>query len=219
MGYTDLLSRAGTVNDQQKLFINRITMSAQSISSLITDLLDLSRIETSSHEIGLEAISMSLIVQYALAAVEGQIRAKQHHIVTHIDPQIPKVLGNGQRLKQMVRNLVHNAILYTQEGGTITLTLRAESGMIVLHVQDNGIGIPVEAQSRIFEKFYRADSVRETYEGAGLGLAIVKSIVDRHDGRIWVESHLGIGSVFTVLLPACPDKDTLHSAFLATANA
>jgi signal transduction histidine kinase len=206
MGYADLVSRAGPINEQQQLFINRITMSAQSISGLISDLLDLSRIETSSHEMGRESVSMSLIAQYALAAVEGQIKAKQHRVITHIDSKIPEMVGSGSRLKQMVRNLVQNAILYTPECGTITLSLWAENCMVVLQVKDNGIGIPVEEQSRIFDKFYRADNVRETYEGAGLGLAIVKSIVDRHDGRIWVESQLGNGSTFTVLLPTCSNN-------------
>ncbi len=110
--------------------------------------------------------------------------------------------GNAQRLKQMIRNLLDNAIQFTPEGGWIRVTLRSQDDLILLQVEDNGIGISLEDQPHIFDKFYRAESVREEYKGSGLGLAIVKSILDRHDGRIWIQSESGKGATFIVLLPA-----------------
>jgi two-component system, OmpR family, phosphate regulon sensor histidine kinase PhoR len=203
MGYAELLTRAGSVTQQQQMFIDRITLSAQSISSLITDLLDLSRIETAEMELSPEVVHVQAIAEYALATVDGQISAKQQRLIVGLDNDALPIFGNGQRLKQMVRNLLQNAIQYTPEEGIITVTLRCEDDFIALQVQDTGIGIAPEDQPHIFDKFYRADSVRQQFEGAGLGLAIVKSIVDRHEGRVWVESEEGLGSIFTVLLPTC----------------
>jgi two-component system, OmpR family, phosphate regulon sensor histidine kinase PhoR len=206
LGYVELLSRAGTVNSQQQLFIDRIALSAQTISNLITDLLDLSRIETSTTKINQETVGLRHIVRYALMTVEGQVKAKQQRMIVELNENTPAVCGNAQRLKQMVRNILQNAVQYTPEHGTIHVTLRPEGDLAVLQVQDTGIGIPIEDQPHIFEKFYRSDSVRNTHEGAGLGLAIVKSIVDQHGGRIWVESQPGTGSMFTVMLEGEPFK-------------
>ncbi|MBC7812270.1 MAG: GAF domain-containing protein [Burkholderiales bacterium] len=203
MGYAELLTGAGSITPQQKKFIDRITLSAQSISSLITDLLDLSRIETAEMEVTQEVVHIQAIAEYALATVEGQISAKQQRLIVGLDNDALPIFGNGQRLKQMVRNLMQNAIQFTPEEGIITVTLRCEDDFIVLEVQDTGIGIASQDQPHIFDKFFRAESVRQQFEGAGLGLAIVKSIVDLHEGRVWVESEVGIGSTFTVLLPTC----------------
>lgn len=202
LGYVELLTRAGPVNDQQRLFIDRIIMSANAITNLITDLLDLSRIETVSFDTANEDVNLALVVEYALATVEGEVRARQQRLDVQFDTQTLLVSGSPQRLKQMVRNLVQNAVQYTPEGGAIAIRLQAHADLVVLRVEDNGIGIPLDEQPHVFEKFYRASNVQSTYEGAGLGLAIVKSIVDRHNGRIWVESEPGRGSIFTVILPA-----------------
>lgn len=206
MGYVELLDRAGPLNDQQQLFIERIKLSGQSITNLITDLLDLSRIETGGVDNLHDRVWLRLVLQYALATVEGQIKAKKQRLVMEIDDDVPPLIGSPQRLKQMIRNLLQNAIQYTPENGTITVTLQAQADLAVLQVSDTGIGIPVDDQASIFDKFYRADNVRDKYEGAGLGLAIVKSIVDRHAGRIWVQSELNEGSTFTVILPTLLDK-------------
>lgn len=201
LGYVELMSRAGQVNAQQQLFIDRIALSVQSISSLITDLLDLSRIESSSIDIHAETVALSTVVHYALASLEGEIAAKQQKLMLHITDEKLNVRGNAQRLKQMLRNLLQNAIKYTPDGGQIMLRLACDVDLAVLEVVDTGIGISLEDQPHIFDKFYRSDSVRGHYDGTGLGLAIVKSIVDRHHGRVWVRSQIGHGSHFTILLP------------------
>ena len=210
MGYVDLIARVGPLNAQQLTFADRIMLSAQSITSEITDLLDLSRIETSSSEINFENVILSGLLQYAIATVEGQVTAKQLDLTLDVADNLLKVWGNAQRLKQMIRNLLDNAIQFTPERGQIHVTLRSYTDLVMLQIQDDGIGIPLEDQPHIFDKFYRAESVREDYNGSGLGLAIVKSILDRHNGRIWVQSEYGCGSTFTVLLPAVERARSKH---------
>jgi signal transduction histidine kinase len=203
LGYVELLTRAGSVNAQQQMFIERITLSAQSISHLISDLLDLSRIESSSVGAQAECVPLPLICDYAHAALEGELKARKQRFSLEVADEDASVRGNAQRLKQMLRNLLQNASQYSADGGQIRLRLRTENDLILIEVEDNGIGIPLEDQPHIFEKFYRSNAVRDRFDGAGLGLAIVKSIVDQHHGRIWVESTPGQGSKFTVILPAC----------------
>ncbi len=208
MGYVELLSRAGPVNELQQTFIDRITLSAQTISDEINDLLDLSRIESSTAEINYEHVQLPTIVDYALATVEGQVSAKQLTLDGDFADQLPPVWGNARRIKQMIRNLLENAITFTPEHGAIRITLQLHDNLLLLEIADTGIGIALEDQPHIFDKFYRAEAVRDTYDGAGLGLAIVKSILDRHHGRIWVESQLGVGSTFSVLLPVGVQHET-----------
>jgi len=107
----------------------------------------------------------------------------------------------------MLANLIGNSLKYTQAGGEIRVLARAEGGQIILQVCDNGPGIPSADQPYIFDKFYRASNVSGDASGTGLGLAIVKSIVENHQGRIWVSSTPGRGSMFTVVLPAV-DQET-----------
>jgi signal transduction histidine kinase len=117
-------------------------------------------------------------------------------------PEAARVKGDPDRLKQVLLNLVTNAIKYTPEGGEVVLSLTAEGGYAFLRVSDSGIGIPKEDLPYIFERFYRVDKAREReVGGAGLGLSIAKWIVEAHHGRIWAESEVGKGSTFTVQLP------------------
>jgi signal transduction histidine kinase len=101
----------------------------------------------------------------------------------------------------MLANLIENAIKYTPEGGEITVTARADDDLILITIADTGIGIPPADQPYIFDKFYRASNSRQEFTGTGLGLSIVKSIVENHDGRIWLESRPETGATFTIVLP------------------
>jgi signal transduction histidine kinase len=101
----------------------------------------------------------------------------------------------------MVSNLIDNAIKYTPEAGKVTVAARAENDLVLITVNDTGIGIPPADQPYIFDKFYRASNSRQDYAGTGLGLSIVKSIVENHDGRIWLDSRPETGTTFTIVLP------------------
>ncbi len=121
---------------------------------------------------------------------------------------LPPVHGNARRLRQVVVNLVGNALKYTPAGGEITVTARDDGGFVFLHVRDTGIGIALDDQRHIFDKFYRVrNDATERITGSGLGLSIVKAIVEKHDGRVWVKSELGQGSTFTVVLPKFQPSD------------
>jgi PAS domain S-box-containing protein len=200
LGYVDLLERVGPINNQQREFIHRVQVSVESITSLVNDLLELGRIEAGFDSQN-EVVPLEGIVRYSLEVVDGQISEKNLNLNLNLPADIPPMRGNPIRLRQMVDNLLGNAIKYTPEGGDISVEMEMQGEQAILRVTDSGPGIPPADQPHIFEKFYRASNVPQGVGGSGLGLAIVKSIVDSHQGRIWVESLLGQGSTFTVVLP------------------
>jgi len=200
LGYVELIERAGPVNPQQAQFIQRVKSSVHTTTDLIDDLLSLGRVEVGMID-EVRPVDMKLIVAGALEALQPQIQDKKQMLKMGKTSELSPVLGSRTQLGQLVNNLIGNAIKYTQEGGEIHITLREEQQQLILHVADNGPGIPLTDQGRIFEKFYRASNVGADVQGTGLGLAIVKTIVDNHRGRIWVDSKPGEGSVFTVVLP------------------
>lgn len=200
LGYVELIARVGPVNDQQQEFIRRVVLSVQAITSLITDLLDLGRIEA-GFDTQKEPTSLPLVVRYAAEALLAKADIKHIKLVASLAERLPPVYGNAIRLRQMASNLIENAIKYTPEGGTITVTVFEDDDQQILTVSDTGIGIPLADQPYIFDKFYRAKGVPEDIVGTGLGLSIVKSIVENHTGRIWVDSKPGHGSTFVVVLP------------------
>ncbi|MBI3761491.1 MAG: response regulator [Chloroflexi bacterium] len=201
LGYVELLNRAGPLNDQQAEFVRRVRFSVQAITALISDLLDLGRIEA-GFDTQKEPLQVPLLVRYA---VDGLVsRAEQKRIKIKLDmPQSAEpVLGNPVRLRQMAANLIDNAIKYTPDGGTVSVAVRDESDQIIFTVTDTGVGIAPADQPYIFDKFYRARNVKDSdVPGTGLGLSLVKSIVENHSGRVWVDSKLGYGTTFVVVLP------------------
>ncbi len=205
LGYVELISRVGPVNEQQKEFIARVQVSVHNITSLINDLLDLGRIEA-GFDARKELIPFGVIVNSALEGLALRISEKSQQLTVNIPPDLPTVMGNPVRLRQMVANLVGNAVKYTPPNGRIAVLAHCEAGQIILQITDNGPGIPASDQPYIFEKFYRASNVPNETPGSGLGLAIVKSIIDNHGGRIWVESSEGYGTTFTVVLPVSLEK-------------
>jgi PAS domain S-box-containing protein len=200
LGYVDLLERVGPVNDQQHEFIRRVQSSVRSITSLVNDLLELGRIE-SGFESQNEVVHLDGILHNSLETFDKLISDKHLNLHLHLPEDIRPTRGNPIRLRQMVDNLIGNAIKYTPESGDIVIEMEAKSEQLIIHISDTGPGIPPADQAHIFEKFFRASNVPKGVGGSGLGLAIVKSIVDSHQGRIWVESLLGQGTSFTVVLP------------------
>ncbi|MEW5831145.1 MAG: ATP-binding protein [Chloroflexota bacterium] len=203
LGYTELLERVGPLNDQQRDFVKHIQSGVINITSLVNDLLDLSRIEA-GFDVRKEDVQLEEIVKQSLENLRGMSASKRIHLTASLPDQAPLLRGSRIRLRQMVDNLASNAIKYTPEGGQVSVRLSAEEGLVILQVVDNGPGIPKSEQPHIFDKFYRASNVPSGTPGTGLGLAIVKSIVENHQGRIWVSSTLGEGSTFTVVLPSAP---------------
>jgi signal transduction histidine kinase len=132
------------------------------------------------------------------------LRNKKQKLTTDLPDSIPLIHGDGQRLEQVMLNLLTNAAKFTPEGGNITVRVRKEETGVVVSVQDNGIGIAREAQDRLFKPYSRISSDRQRHPGLGLGLALSKQIVELHGGKIWVESDTGKGSTFFFSLPRHP---------------
>jgi signal transduction histidine kinase len=128
------------------------------------------------------------------------VNGKMQVIDVSFPEAIPKILGNPLHLQRMITNLVENAIKFTPPLGKISLRCRSEGSQLFLEVEDNGPGIPLDDQPFVFDKFFRSNNISADVPGTGLGLSIVKSIVDKHHGRIWLESSPD-GTTFTVILP------------------
>ncbi len=205
LGYVALIERAGEVNEQQAVFIQRVKDSVDSTTKLINDLLILGRIEVGSEK-DIESIAFSELVEERMEAYKLRADEKNISFLLQAEKNLPEVVGNRTQLRQVADHLIGNEIKYTPESGEIRLMLREQANQLVLYVGDNGPGIHADDQKLIFEKFYRAKDVAWDVEGTGLGLAIVKSIVDNHRGRIWVDSAPGEGSIFTVVLPIADQK-------------
>ncbi|MEN6478357.1 MAG: ATP-binding protein [Anaerolineales bacterium] len=184
-------------------FLGRMDDEIDALTQMVEELLELSRIESGRVPIRLERIAVAAFVEPAVERLRPQAERAQLNVQLDLPATLPAVLGDEQRLQQVVTNLVHNAIKFTPAGGAIRVTARTEGDQVVVSVSDTGIGIPAEAQARIFERFYKADRSRSS-GGTGLGLAIAKHIVLAHGGRIWVESVEGQGSRFSFTVQAAP---------------
>jgi len=200
LGYVELIKRAGEVTEKQEEYIERVKTSVHSITGLITDLLNLGRIEVGLPD-AYELVSLTPIVEQSLNGVQPRLTERNQTLILNLPEELPTVYGDPTQLRQMLDNLIGNAVKYTPDGGQITLRGMEEDGQVILQVEDNGRGIPLEDQAKIFDRFYRASNVDEDIPGTGLGLAITKRIVENHRGRIWVDSSEDLGSVFTVVLP------------------
>jgi two-component system NtrC family sensor kinase len=203
IGYTELIDRAGSLTDTQRGFLKRIQESVEHITSLINDLLELGSLEAGL-DTRREFVQLDSILNYTLEMLQGQIRAKHVTVQTDIAPDIPALRANPVRLRQVFDNLIGNAIKYSHDHGLVEVLMRADENQIIMRVTDDGPGIPPKDQAHIFDKFYRASNV-SAKSGSGLGLAIVKSIVEAHQGRVWVESTLGKGTSFFLVLPVVTD--------------
>ncbi len=187
-------------------FISKIGLEVAHMGQMVAELIELSTIESGRLPMRMEPTPVTELVA---AAERLRPLADERHLQLRyeVDPSTPHVYGDGPRLGQVVRNLVHNAIKFTPEGGSITVSARraVETGadMVEIQVTDTGCGIAPDDLRRVFERFYKADrSRRREGEGSGLGLAIARHTVEAHGGRIAVQSTSGRGATFVVLLPS-----------------
>ena len=184
-------------------FSEKMMTETSRLGRLVSDLLDLSRLEDPV-SIPEEPIDISRTAEWEMEQAEPAARAKNMHTETKIEPDV-WVRGDEQQLGVMIRNLLENAIRYTGEGGAITLEVKRDRDQALITISDTGIGIPQDAQARVFERFYRVDRARSRDRGGtGLGLAIVKHVAELHGGNVSVTSDLGEGSTFTATIPAIP---------------
>jgi signal transduction histidine kinase len=192
---------AGELSDKQRNMLERSSHRIKELLNLISDLLDIPRIETGQLVQEMKQISLSQVVKTSLGDLRDLAKQKKLKLRVELPPGLPKIRGSTPRLQQVMTNLVNNAINFTPEG-SVTIRVKEKGKEIRVEVLDTGIGIPPQDLPRMFEDFFRASNV-ET-KGTGLGLSIAKRIVEAHDGKIWVESpclETGKGSKFTFTLP------------------
>jgi signal transduction histidine kinase len=216
-GFADLLPMAGELNEKQMSFLHKIQRGVESVTEMVSDLLDLGRIEAEAR-MEMEPCDLGAIIEKTAASLESAAELRKQHLKLDLEPDLPPVLGNPMRLSQVINNLVGNAIKYTPDEGHIIVSATADQGQVIVTIEDNGIGIPASELPHIFEKFYRVKSPEtDDIIGSGLGLSLVKSIVDKHDGRIWVQSQIGKGSAFTIVLLAADERQLARPGTKTTA--
>lgn len=201
-GYATMLQMVGELNEQQEGYIKKIVNGVESMSGLVSNLLDLGRIEAGVG-LQLELVPFLDVIKHVIETLQSQADQKQIKLNVNL-PQatMPLVEADQALLQQAIYNLVENSIKYTNPDGVVDITLQEAPDEFKLTVKDNGIGISPVDVPKLFDRFFRAVG-REARKqrGSGLGLAIVKSITERHGGKVWVESQLGKGSTFYMNIP------------------
>lgn len=190
------------LNDEQNFFLNRAYTSIKHLMILVEDLLNVSRIEKGVTTIHFQPEDIVSIIKQTTSDFTKSAKEKSLELV-FLEPEkpLPKVVADKFKISEVLSNLISNAITYTQTGGKIWISVEDKETEVVVHVQDNGQGIPKEILPHLFTKFYRFSKKSEEPKGLGLGLYISKSIIQMHHGKIWVESEVNKGSTFSFSLP------------------
>jgi PAS domain S-box-containing protein len=217
LGMTEAMQEQilGSISDRQVKALSTIERSGNHLLSLINDILDVAKIESGKITLDLTATSIQMLCQSSLVFIKQQAFQKSIQLIEKIPQDLPDLMVDERRIRQVLINLLNNAVKFTPEGGSITLdisritseqmpTTFAKTTMAYLQVAviDTGIGIAAENISKLFQPFMQIDSsLNRKYEGTGLGLALVKRIVELHRGRVWLASEIGVGSSFMFALP------------------
>jgi PAS domain S-box-containing protein len=205
-GFSELIRDGGLEPDEVRAYGGYIFNDADRVNRLIGDMLDLDRMESGRMSIRTADVDINEVLGDAIARAGSSPTVD---FKADLDPRLPIVAGDRDRLIQVVSNLVNNAVKYSPDGGTVTLSSRVEGGFALISVTDTGVGIPPDEIGHVFERFRRVRSgAAQSIPGTGLGLTIVKQIVEMHGGKIWVESAVGHGSAFHFTLPLAAENVT-----------
>ena len=200
--YTETILYDPDMPEQTKRrFLTVIDEESSRLANLIESLLQISRIEAGTVELAQEPVDIVTIIKQVTSALQPVADKKNIQLKVDTSDKLPELQGDEGKIRSVIVNLVNNSIKFTPEGGQISVCVRHQVEELVISVSDTGMGIPKEALSKIFDRFYRVHRPGKQIHGTGLGLAIAKEIVMMHNGRIQVESEVGQGSTFTVFLP------------------
>ena len=203
IGFSQVLrdEMVGSVNEKQAEYLEDIISSGNHLLSLINDVLDLSKVEAGQVELEVHPFSLREALERGVVMVRERATEDGVRVAFAADPEVDVVDGDERRIKQVIFNLLSNAVKFTPAGGEVDVSTARVNGEVRVSVADTGPGIAPEDRERIFEEFQQSESGEAQREGTGLGLALSKRYVELHGGRIWLESELGRGSIFTFALP------------------
>jgi signal transduction histidine kinase len=209
-GYSDLMlaGATGELNENQVKFLTTIRNNVNRMATLVSDLADISRIESGNLRLEPRAVPVWDVIDEVTTLIKTQFEQKHQTITVDIPSELPKAWCDRSRLTQILTNIISNSNKYTAEGGTILVQAIRTGDMIQIKIQDNGFGMAPEDQASLFSKFFRSadDQVREA-PGTGLGLSITKNLIELQGGRIWFESEYRKGTTFYFTIPVHKDQD------------
>jgi len=207
IGFSEVLHERmfGEINEKQAEYLADILESGRHLLSLINDILDLSKIEAGRMELDATEFSLTAAIDNALTLVRERAHRRAIALERTIDDGIGTITADERKVKQVILNLLSNALKFTSEGGRVTVRARAYDGWTEVSVSDTGVGIAPEDQQTVFDEFRQVGSAAKKVEGTGLGLAISRKFIELHGGRIWVTSVPGAGSTFAFTLPSSRD--------------
>lgn len=221
VGYIDQMlahrDKVGQLNERQERYLERVKTNSRRLQNLIDDLLDISRIEAGGLNLNLVELEVQPAVEEVLRSVHNLISEKMMLVLLNLPPGLGRVKADNLRFSQVITNLVSNACKYSPQESTVTITAKANNGMIRVDVSDTGIGISEVDQLQLFTKFFRSNNFSTRQEsGSGLGLFISKHLVEAQGGQMWVQSEEGKGSTFSFTLPEAdggpPQETPMQSA-------
>ncbi|MDQ1284549.1 MAG: Histidine kinase protein [Patescibacteria group bacterium] len=190
------------LSDKQVKNIESISLLSARMTRLVNDLLDVTRIDQKRLLLKKEPVNISILAEEAIAEATSLAKSRNVEIAFTPKKNLPKVIGDREKIKMVIENLVGNSIKYTTNRGKIEIKVCKKDNYIFFSIKDNGVGIPEEQQNRVFDKFFRSDNcVKYQTDGTGLGLYIAKSIVDQSGGEMWFNSVENLGSIFNFKLP------------------
>ena len=203
IGFSEVLTERmfGELNEKQDEYLKDIHASGQHLLSLINDILDLSKIEAGRMELDRSAFDLPSAIENALILVRERASRRGIRLGSAIDERLGAIDGDERKVKQVLLNLLSNALKFTPEGGRIDVGARLHDGVAEVSVADTGIGIAPAYQEAVFEEFRQVGTTDRKAEGTGLGLALSRKFIELHGGKIWVRSQLGAGAAFTFTLP------------------
>jgi signal transduction histidine kinase len=215
IGYTELICNGtyGALNDTQRDRLQKVIRNGYNLLSLVNDVLDLNRIETGRATLERRTVTTGPLLDSVLDTI-APLATRKGLIITRDFSDVPPVFADEIRLRQIVTNIVSNAVKFTQQGG-VTVRAFGANDMVRFEFADTGIGIAPDQHEKVFEEFQQLENtVTREYEGTGLGMAITKKLVELHGGRIWLESLPGQGTTFFVTLPVAQDRISHHGALM-----
>ena len=209
---TSIIAAAGLLEEElqanadesHRKLMQTIIRNANSLESRLAELLDIVKTGSGKLKLQMEPVDVKSLILGTCMQISPLMHNKGQKLNTELPDFVPIIQADGQRLEQVLLNLMNNATKFTPDGGVITVKVQKQDAGLIVQVADNGIGIPKDQQDMLFKPYSRVHADRQRHPGLGLGLALSKQVIELHGGRIWVDSEPGKGSIFSFFLPKRP---------------